>query len=213
MDVGETDDSRVLGTGDQDANMMDVGEKGRPRDNPRTWATKVTGTNGGGRPVPEKLLEDEFVNARLRVEFPNGVDGEPEITIDAEVLEAMNGLWKQCMIVKVLGRNIALPVLSRKLRKMWKPKGAMYVMDLPRQFFMIRFEMEEEYLAAVTGGPWKAFGSYLMVQAWSPEFDPLRDEIVTTPVWVQLSNIPVNFYHKAISSGFRETNPRELNNA
>lgn len=40
-----------------------------------------------------------------------------------------------------------------------------------------------------------------MVQAWSPEFDPLRDDIVTTPVWVRLSNLPVNFYHKAILMG------------
>ncbi|CAA7036312.1 unnamed protein product [Microthlaspi erraticum] len=84
---------------------------------------------------------------------------------------------------------------------MWKPRGAMYVMDLPRQFFMIRFELEEEYMAALTGGPWKAFGSYLMVQAWSPDFDPLKSEIETTPVWVRLLNIPVNFYHKAILMG------------
>lgn len=127
--------------------------------------------------------------------------GEPVITIGSEVLEAMNGLWKQCMIVKVLRRNISIAVLSKRLREMWKPRGAMHVMDLPRQFFMIRFEREDEYIAALTGGPWRAFGSYLMVQAWSPEFDPLRDEIVTTPVWVRLSNIPVNFYHKAILLG------------
>lgn len=47
----------------------------------------------------------------------------------------------------------------------------------------------------------EAFGSYLMVQAWSPDFDPLKDEIVTTPVWVHLSHIPVNFYHKTILMG------------
>ncbi|CAA7036131.1 unnamed protein product [Microthlaspi erraticum] len=84
---------------------------------------------------------------------------------------------------------------------MWKPKGAMYVMDLPRHFFMIRFELEDEYMETLTGGPWKAFGSYLMVQVWSPCFDPLKSEIETTPDWVRLSNIPVNFYHKAILMG------------
>lgn len=35
------------------------------------------------------------------MEFPNGEDGEPVIMIGHEVLEAMNGLWKRCMIVKV----------------------------------------------------------------------------------------------------------------
>lgn len=72
------------------------------------------------------------------------------------------------------------------------------MMDLPRQFFMIRFELEEEYLAALTGGPWRVFGNYLMVQDWSPNFDPLRDDIVTTPVWVRLTNIPVNYYHRCL---------------
>ncbi|KAG7548419.1 hypothetical protein ISN44_As12g036090 [Arabidopsis suecica] len=73
--------------------------------------------------------------------------------------------------------------------------------NLPRHFFMVRFELEEEYLAALTNGPWRAFGSHLVVQAWTPEFEPLRDEIVTTPVWVRLSNLPVNFYHRSILMG------------
>lgn len=77
----------------------------------------------------------------------------------------------------------------------------MFVMDLPRHFFMVRFKLEEEYMAALSGGSWRAFGSYLMAQAWSPVFDPLKDEIVTTPVWIRLSHIPVNFYHKTILMG------------
>ncbi|XP_013739956.1 uncharacterized protein LOC106442872 [Brassica napus] len=156
-------DTRVLGTDDLDATMMDVGERGRPPGDPpdklTSWVAKVVETAKGGMPVPE------------------------------------------CMIVRVLGRNVPIVALNRKLRELWNPKGAMYVMDLPRQFFMVRFEKEEEYLAALTGGPWRAFGSYLMVMAWSPDFDPLRDDIVTTPVWIRLTNIPVNFYHRSILMG------------
>ncbi|EOA38826.1 hypothetical protein CARUB_v10011149mg [Capsella rubella] len=153
---------------------------------------------GSWVPNPESVIDNEFVSSRIQLDFPYGEDGEPVITIGEEVLDAMNSLWKQCIVVKVLGRNVSLQVLSRKLKEMWEPIGAIYVVDLPRQFFMVRFELEEEYLTALTGGPWKAFGSYLMVQAWSPEFDPLRDDIFTTAVWVRLLNLPVNFYHKAI---------------
>ncbi|XP_013607689.1 PREDICTED: uncharacterized protein LOC106314355 [Brassica oleracea var. oleracea] len=182
--------------------MMDVGERARPPgDAAASYASKVVGTNGGGMPVPESLIDDAFVSERLRVEFPNGEDGEPSITIESEVLEAMNGMWKQRMIVRVLGRNVPISALSKKLRELWNPKGGMYVMDLPIQFFMVRFEKKDEYLAALTGGPWRDFGSYLMVRAWSPEFDPLRDDIVTTPVWIRLTNIPVNFYHQSTLMG------------
>lgn len=185
--------------------MEDIGERGRPpgdpADAPGSWVRKVLGSNEGGRPIPEEVVDEKFMESRLRLEFPNGEDGEPVITIGDEVLTAMNGLWKRCMNVRVLGRNISLLSLTRKLKELWKPKGSMFVMDLPRQFFMVRFKLEEEYMAALSGGPWRAFGSYLMVQAWSPEFDPLKDEIVTTPVWVRLSHIPVNFYHKTILMG------------
>lgn len=198
-------DSGMAKSGEQDATMIDIGEKDRPPgdppDTPISWARRVSSSNVGGMSTPESILADDFVNERLRLDFPNGEDGEPVITIGREVLEVMNGLWKNCMIVKVLGRSIPISILQRKLKELWKPRGAMYVMDLPRQFFMVRFEVEEEYLAALTGGPWRAFGSCLTVQAWSPEFDPLKDEIVTTPVWVRISNIPVNFYHKAILLG------------
>ncbi|KAL0707411.1 hypothetical protein Bca4012_073837 [Brassica carinata] len=120
-------------------------------------------------PVQEEVFDEEFVESRLSLEFPNGEDGEPVITIGKEVLTAMNSLWKRCMIVRVLGRNV--PILSLR-------RGRVHGCS-------IRGSME-------------AFGSYLMVQAWSPDFDPLKDEIVTTPVWVHLSHIPVNFYHKTI---------------
>ncbi|KAG2266050.1 hypothetical protein Bca52824_073129 [Brassica carinata] len=198
-------DLRVQCEEERDATMEDIIEKGRPPgeppDAPGSWVRKVIGCNVGGMPVPEEVVAEEFVESRLKLEFPNGEDGEPVIKIGEEVLTAINSLWKRCMIVRVLGRNVPLLSLSRKLKELWKPKGSMFVMDLPRQFFMVRFELEEEYMAALVGGPWRAFGSYLMVQAWSPEFDPLKDEIVTTPVWVRLSNIPVNFYHKTILMG------------
>lgn len=202
---GQEGDFRVLSDGQQDEMMMDVGLREKPRGDPpdssKVWVEKVVGGSNGGRLLPGRALDDDFVRDRLQLEFPDGEEGEAVVTIGKEVLEAMNGLWKRCMIVKVLGRTVGIAVLQKKLRELWKPSGGMYVVDLPRQFFMVRFEKEEEYLGALTGGPWKAFGSYLMVQAWSAEFDPLKDDIVTTPVWIHLLNIPVNFYHPEIIMG------------
>ncbi|EOA22262.1 hypothetical protein CARUB_v10002859mg [Capsella rubella] len=175
--------------------MMDIGEKsqpaGDPPDSAGVWVRKVTKSFGGGMACPKRVLAADFVKK-------DGAAGEPVVTIEEEVLEVMNGLWKLCMIVKVLGRTVPITVLSRKLRELWKPRGAMYVTDLPRQFFTIRFEVEDEYLAALTGGPWRAFRIYLM------------DDIVTTPVWVRLTNIPVNFYHETILLSIAEGLGRPL---
>lgn len=198
-------ETRVAATGVEDATMVDAWDRyrppGEPPDGRGDWVRKVVGTDAGGRLRPDLVLDAEFVEARMDLQFPDGEDGEPVVTIGEEVLSAMNGLWKNCMIVKVLGKSLAISVMSRKLRELWKPTGTMHVMDLPRQFFMVRFEKEEEYMEALTGGPWRVFGYYLIVQAWSPEFNPLRDEITTTPVWVRLLDIPVNCYHRSILLG------------
>ena len=91
-------------SGDRDATMMDVGERARPPGDPpdaaASYASKVVGTNGGGMPVPESLIDDVFVSERLQVEFPNGEDGEPSITIEPEVLEAMNGMWRRMVLLR-----------------------------------------------------------------------------------------------------------------
>ncbi|KAG7548148.1 Reverse transcriptase domain [Arabidopsis suecica] len=120
--------------------MMDVGEKDRPPGDPpaasMSWVKKVTRSSTGGLSIPKEILDDEFVSARVSLDFPDGEDGEPVITICSDVLAAMNGMWKNCMRVKVLGRNMLLAVLSKKLRELWRPSGAMFVMDLPLQFFM-----------------------------------------------------------------------------
>lgn len=79
---------------------------------------------------------------------------------------------------------------------------------------MVIFAAEEEYLAALTGGPWRVFGSYLMVQAWTSGFDPLCDDITTTPVWVRLANLPLNLYHRTILMGIAKGlgNPIKVDN-
>ena len=110
-------DARGLQAEDQDATILEAGERARPPGDPPdtgiSWVSKVVGTSEGGMPVPENWIDDEFVSERLLVEFPNGEDGEPSITIGTEVLEAMSGMWKQCMVVRVLGRNVAITALRK----------------------------------------------------------------------------------------------------
>ena len=75
------------------------------------------------------------------------------------------------------------------------------MLDLPRQFLIVRFDEKEDYFAAMTGGPWRLFGSVVMAQSWSPDFNPMTDEISTTQVWVRISNVSFTFYHRQILMG------------
>lgn len=71
--------------GDLDAMMTDVGEKGRPPGEPPdaaiSWVQRVVSGSTRGMTTPDSIMADDFVNERLRLEFPDGEDGEPVITI------------------------------------------------------------------------------------------------------------------------------------
>ncbi|KAL8141095.1 hypothetical protein V2J09_007116 [Rumex salicifolius] len=96
------------------------------------------------------------------------------------------------MIAKVLGRNVTISALDRRLRELWKPRRGIFSWS----GLMARaFDGEDDFHAAMTSGSWKVFGT------WTPEFDPFCGDIVTTPVWVRISNLPVNSYHRDILRG------------
>ncbi|KFK32406.1 hypothetical protein AALP_AA6G237500 [Arabis alpina] len=97
--MSEVGDFRV--SGEHEAMITDCNEKGwpplDPPDDRVSWAKKVSGMSAVGRLTSEMVLAEGFVAEKLSVEFPNGVDGEPEITIGDEVLAVHNceGLGKE----------------------------------------------------------------------------------------------------------------------
>ncbi|CAL9248161.1 unnamed protein product, partial [Arabidopsis halleri] len=99
--------TRVLGVDDPDANMEDVGRP--PGDgvvDTSTWVEKVQGSIGGGLPVPERVLDDEFVASRMAVEYPDGEDGEPVRMLLVDAAEQENDGFT---VVRKAGRRGEAP--------------------------------------------------------------------------------------------------------
>lgn len=79
---------------------------------------------------------------------------------------------------------------------MWSPSGGMVVIDLPNDFFLVRFELESDLMGALTGGPWMMFGHYMMVKRWDPSFNHNSSVITTTGLWVRISGLPFVMYDR-----------------
>ncbi|KAL8142619.1 hypothetical protein V2J09_015651 [Rumex salicifolius] len=84
--------------------------------------------------------------------------------------------------------------MCRKLSELWKPKGKMRIIDLPRWYFMIKFDEDTDYMNVLVGGPWLVFGHYVVIKPWSPNLNPLTDVVTNTPAWIRLMDLPVVFY-------------------
>ncbi|OMP08859.1 hypothetical protein COLO4_06049 [Corchorus olitorius] len=64
-----------------------------------------------------------------------------------------------------------------------------------QDFFLARFQTQEDYFVALAEGPWFLNDRFLLVQRWKPNF---RATEQTTPtkmaIWVHLPELPIEYY-------------------
>ncbi|KAJ4841956.1 hypothetical protein Tsubulata_025676 [Turnera subulata] len=104
--------------------------------------------------------------------------------------------WKNTLIVKLWGRNIGFKALCNK--NLWKLKESVRVVDLEHNFYFVRFFNRQDYLHALTDGPWIVFGHCLIVEPWVPQFNPSQHKIKTVVAWVQIPELSCEYYDRRL---------------
>ncbi|KAL8152877.1 hypothetical protein V2J09_010637 [Rumex salicifolius] len=166
----------------------------KPPDKAVTWKDIVAGKSGASRPV----LSEEFLCGKITIQYPEGEEGDPIISIAPEVVAVLADVWKSAVIVKPLGKFIPYTVMESKLQSLWKPSNKMTILDLANGYYVVRFDSQHDHANVMTGGPWMVFGHYLVLKAWYPTFDPEKDLISSTPAWVRISNLPFFLYEEGV---------------
>ncbi|KAL8161981.1 hypothetical protein V2J09_013470 [Rumex salicifolius] len=162
-----------------------------PEKSQTPWKDKLIGEE---EQIPMDFVPLEFLMGKIRTTFPEGADGDPRVTVDPEVVEVLTASWANTLIIKTLGTIIPHDVMIRRTKELWNPRGTMKVIDNTNGYYLIRFQLEEDYTRVLTEGPWTMFGHYLVVKPWYSDFDPYKDTIAITPVWVKIANLPVHYY-------------------
>ncbi|PPR85407.1 hypothetical protein GOBAR_AA35285 [Gossypium barbadense] len=93
------------------------------------------------------------------------------------------------IIVKLLGRRIGFNVLLNKVSSMWSLRNPIQVMDLENDYYLVRFQDEEDYNKVLIGGPWVIFGQYLTVCLWLPFFFTMKDELDAQVVCQKIGSV------------------------
>lgn len=105
--------------------------------------------------------------------------------------------WRCAVIIKLMGKpnsSNALKFMADSLRRKWNPQGPWQIIDLPNDYFVVKFHLHEDMDTALYGGPWIIAGQTLVVQQWKPSFNPSLDEITTMAVWVRIVGLPPKFF-------------------
>ncbi|MBA0677314.1 hypothetical protein Goari_018729 [Gossypium aridum] len=89
-----------------------------------------------------------------------------------------------------------LPSLKGSQR--YNSKHPFQLMDLENDYYLARFNDEEDHNNVLTNGPWVIFGQYLIVRPWSLTFSTSQNEVDTQVVWVRLPGLPEGYYSNYI---------------
>ncbi|KAI9076390.1 hypothetical protein K1719_041625 [Acacia pycnantha] len=104
--------------------------------------------------------------------------------------------FRRTLVVKLLGRQPSYGFMVKKLKQIWERKGQIDIFDLENDFYLVNFQRMEDYMEALTGGPWVISDAYLSVACWRPDFSPKFEKIVSVVAWVRFPNLPAPLFDK-----------------
>ena len=94
-----------------------------------------------------------------------------------------------------MGRQLGYRALQTRLMGIWHPTGKWTLIDIGYGFFIVWFDLPQDYQHALMDGPWFVGDHYLHMQAWEVDFHPHVAKISTTAVWICLEQLPIEYYH------------------
>ncbi|KAI9116870.1 hypothetical protein K1719_012236 [Acacia pycnantha] len=101
----------------------------------------------------------------------------PRFCFEEKEKDSLMKPFGRTLVVKLLGRQPSYGFMVKKLRQLWESKGSIDVFDMQNDFYLVKFQHSEDYMEALTGGPWVINDAYLNVAQWRLEFNPRNKRI------------------------------------
>ncbi|KAI9086946.1 hypothetical protein K1719_031107 [Acacia pycnantha] len=159
----------------------------RHQDRPRLFVINVFARLQGRRvgvmrPVAEPGFNVLNPKDGICVDFSNPLC--PKFDFEEKEKERLMKPFRRMLIVKLMGWQLAYGFMVRKLNQIWARKGNIDVFDRENDYFSVNFQNQEDYMEALTGGPWLIANAYLNVARWRSDFNPKVAKIDYVVAWV-----------------------------
>ncbi|KAL0004807.1 hypothetical protein SO802_012368 [Lithocarpus litseifolius] len=135
-------------------------------------------------------------------EFPELPLGEKAVRFFGSMKTKIRAPWLNALIMKVFGKTVGYHFLHSRILNLWKPAGKMVCVDLGNDFFLIKFQLKEDYAKVLREGPWFVGGHYLSIRCWEPNFKSSTANLSSVAVWIHLPKLLIEYYEP---SALRET--------
>ena len=72
-------------------------------------------------------------------------EGIAAVKISRKDKQCIKAPWAKALIVKVYGRSVSYNFIQAHLQSLWKPVGSLDCVDLGKEFYLVRFSLEEDH--------------------------------------------------------------------
>lgn len=111
-------------------------------------------------------------------------DSCPIVKVTKDEVKEWFKPWCKALVIKLIGKKLGQSIIVEQVKYLWKVKGDLFVTDIGNGYLVIRFTNGLDYETTLLGGPWLISYHYLLVQKYSPYFDPNTNEITKMSVWI-----------------------------
>ncbi|GLJ07403.1 hypothetical protein SUGI_0066230 [Cryptomeria japonica] len=105
--------------------------------------------------------------------------------------------WEDfAVIAKIIGLNWPRKEIRNWVECNWGKRTVMKF--IAKGFFVVLFEKEEERNKVLIERNWFILSHAVYIQPWAPHFDPTLLVVYSKPVWIQLYNLPIEYWSQEI---------------
>ena len=107
----------------------------------------------------------------------------------------MDDLKTLCLLAKLWGESIPLPLIISKTKLDWKHvKGPVEYIELGHGWVLLKFATLADKEYVWYNRPWFVKGLNLVLSSWLPYFDPYSASVDRIDQWVRISRLPWEFW-------------------
>ena len=85
-----------------------------------------------------------------------------------------------------------------RLVTLWNPTTRMDIIDLGKDFFLVRFGLKEDFLVVLEKGPWFIGEHFLSIRPWEPNFKLSLANVSSIAIWIRLTELPIKYYEMEV---------------
>ncbi|XP_020703930.2 uncharacterized protein LOC110115133 [Dendrobium catenatum] len=111
-----------------------------------------------------------------------------------ELVESSIHSLEKAVVGKILGRRLPFFVLEAEIRRQWGRFGELQISTIGTDCFACTFDTLEARDAVLCGGPWFFSGNIVGLDRWTPEFSPSSLVGLSSPVWIRLPQLPLQYW-------------------